>query len=139
MMKLKRKIKKINSLPYKKQNNIPLSKILYFLMYFTVGTIIVIVFYIQLIPLVNSVNISKIIGKRIYYTDCNTKDYIIIGKDKSYSLSITDNECDTKYYEGTLKIKSNTIIFNKKIVGKIDNNYNIYINDNLFKEEKDEN
>ena len=60
-------------------------------------------------------NINKITGKKINITECNTKDYIIINKDKTYSMNLTNNNCISNYYEGTIIIKNNEIIFTKEI------------------------
>ena len=136
MVKLKRRIKKIDSLPPKKKN-FSIDKLIFILI-----TIIILMFsgyitYVKLLPYINSVNINRIKGKKVYYSDCNTKDYVIINKDKSYSLSITDDECNTKYYEGNVIIKYREITFNKILKGLINDDYNIIINDKTFEAENE--
>jgi len=131
MRKLKKKIKIIESLPPSIKNKKNWSNILLII---PIILIITLSIYL-LLPYINAVNIDKILGKKIATTNCNTKDYIIINKDKTYSMELTDNKCNTNYYEGKLKIKNNQIIFNKNIKGIIDNNYNIKINNLKFERE----
>ena len=138
MVKLKRKIRTIDSLPFEEKKKISLTSIIISLITIITLSILGYTIYNYLIPYLNATDINKIIGKKIYITDCNTKDYIIIGKDKSYSLSLTNNNCETKHYEGTLKIKYNEIIFIENIKGVIDNNYNIIINNNIFESDNNE-
>ncbi len=132
MVTLKNKIIKVDSLPpIEKKKTSPITIL------FTILTILIIIFvayfsYIKLLPYIKATNINNIVGKKVFITECNTKDYIIINKDKTYSLGLTNNNCKTKHYEGTLTIKNNEIIFNKTIKGIIDSNYNIIINNNLF-------
>ena len=135
---LKQKIRNIDSLPYveKKKTN-PL-KILIILITILLITLVIYLTYNELIPYINAVNINKIVGKKTNITECNTKDYIIINKDKSYTMSLTDNNCTTNYYEGNLSIKNNIVTFSKTIKGTIDNNYNIIINNNIFEDDKNE-
>mgnify|MGYP004598315781 FL=1 len=138
MRTLKTKIKIVDSLPYveKKKTN-PL-KILLILVTILLITLVIYLTYNELIPYINAVNINKIVGKKTNITECNTKDYIIINEDKSYTMSLTDNNCTTNYYEGNLSIKNNIITFTKTIKGTIDNNYNIIINNNIFEDDKNE-
>ena len=138
MTTLKSKIITVDSLPYveKKKTN-PL-KIFIILVIILIITLVIYLIYNRLLPYINAVNINKITGKKTNITECNTKDYIIINKDKSYTMSLTDNNCNTNYYEGNITIKSNNIIFNDSITGKIDNNYNIIINNNIFEDGKNE-
>ena len=138
MTTLKSKIKVVDSLPYveKKKTN-PL-KILIILVTMLLITLVIYLTYNELIPYINAVNINKIVGKKTNITECNTKDYIIINEDKSYTMSLTDNNCTTNYYEGNLSIKNNIITFTKTIKGTIDNNYNIIINNNIFEDDKNE-
>lgn len=138
MTTLKSKIITVDSLPYveKKKTN-PL-KILIILVIILLITLVIFLIYNRSLPYINAVNIDKITGKKTNITECNTKDYIIINKDKSYTMSLTDNNCNTNYYEGNITIKSNNIIFNDSITGKIDNNYNIIINNNIFEDDKNE-
>lgn len=138
MTTLKSKIITVDSLPYveKKKNN-PL-KILIILVIILIITLVIYLIYNRLLPYINAVNINKITGKKTNITECNTKDYIIINKDKSYTMSLTDNNCNTNYYEGNITIKSNNVIFNNSITGKIDNNYNIIIDNNIFEDDKNE-
>lgn len=138
MTTLKSKIKIVDSLPYveKKKTN-PL-KILIILVIILIITLVIYLTYNRLLSYINAVNINKIVGKKTNITECNTKDYIIINDDKSYTMSLTDNNCITNYYEGNLSIKSNTITFTKTIKGTIDNNYNIIINNNIFEDDKNE-
>ena len=138
MTTLKSKIKIVDSLPYveKKKTN-PL-KILIILVTILLITLVIYLTYNRLLSYINAVNINKIVGKKTNITECNTKDYIIINEDKSYTMSLTDNNCTTNYYEGNLSIKNNIITFNKTIKGTIDNNYNIIINNNIFEDDKNE-
>lgn len=138
MTTLKSKIITVDSLPYveKKKTN-PL-KILIAIIVILLITLVIYLTYNALLPYINAVNINKIVGKKTNITECNTKDYIIINDDKSYTMSLTDNNCITNYYEGNLSIKSNTITFTKTIKGTIDNNYNIIINNNIFEDDKNE-
>ena len=138
MRTLKTKIKIVDSLPYveKKKTN-PL-KILIILVTILLITLVIYLTYNELIPYINAVNINKIVGKKTNITECNTKDYIIINEDKSYTMSLTDNNCTTNYYEGNLSIKNNIITFTKTIKGTIDNNYNIIINNHIFEDDKNE-
>ena len=135
---LKQKIRNIDSLPYveKKKTN-PL-KILIILITILLITLVIYLTYNELLPYINAININKIVGKKTNITECNTKDYIIINKDKSYTMSLTDNNCTTNYYEGNLSIKNNIVTFSKTIKGTIDNNYNIIINNNIFEDDKNE-
>lgn len=136
MVQLKNKIKIINSMPSdkekKKSSIIPLIILIIIL----IGTSIT--FYQFGLPYIKAIKIDKVMGKKVCITECNTKDYIIINKDKSYSMNLTDKNCETNYFEGNLTIKNNEIFFNKNIVGIIDDNYNIIINNNLFKSDKNE-
>lgn len=138
MTTLKSKIKTVDSLPYieKKKTN-PL-KILIILVIILLITLVIYLTYNELSPYFNAVNINKIVGKKTNITKCNTKDYVIINKDKSYTMNITNDNCEKEYYEGNITIKSNNIIFNNNITGKIDNNYNIIINNKIFESEKNE-
>lgn len=138
MVKLKNKIITINSLPTQEKKKISLSTII--IIFITILLLLISLYFIykKLLPYVNAVDINKIAGKKTYITECNTKDYIIIGKDKSYSISITNNNCETKHYEGDITIKNNEIIFNDNYKGIIDNNYNIIINNNIFESDKNE-
>lgn len=138
MTTLKPKIKTINPLPSveKKKTN-PL-KILIILVIILIITLVIYLTYNELLPYINAVNINKIVGKKTNITKCNTKDYIIINKDKSYTMSLTNNNCITNYYEGNLSIKNNTITFTKTIKGTIENNYNIIIDNNIFEDDKNE-
>lgn len=154
MTKLKRKIRTIASLPpspedKEKKTNTIITFILIILL--AIGGYFI---YQKLSPYIFAVEVNKITGKKVNITKCNTKDYIIISKDKSYSMSLTNDSCKQEHFEGNLYTKNNTIIFEyeieketnkkdndiitKKITGLIDQNYNIIINDNLFEEEKNE-
>lgn len=149
---LKSKIKIIASLPPSpndkdKKSNTIIAIILIILL--AVGGYFI---YQKLSPYIFAVNVNKITGKKINITKCNTKDYIIISKDKSYTMSLTNESCIQENYEGNLYTKDKSIIFKyeieketnkkendiitKKIIGLIDENYNIIINNNLFEEEK---
>lgn len=138
MVTLKNKIKVINSLPPDNKKKTSLSTIITTLILIIIIASLIFITYKNLLPYINAVNINKISGKKINITECNTKDYIIITKDKSYSLSLTNNNCETGYYEGTLKIKNNQIILENNIKGTIDNNYNIIINNKLFESDNNE-
>jgi len=138
MGKLKRKIKIIDSLPQSKKEKFSIISFLYVMLFIILILIILYSSYIKLIPYINAIDINKISGKKINITECNTKDYIIINKDKSYSLLLTDKECNQKHYEGNVIIKKNIVVFNKNIEGLIDNNYNIVINNNVFESDKNE-
>ncbi len=138
MTTLKQKIKTVDSLPYveKKKTN-PL-KILIIIVIIILITLVIHLTYNKLLPYINATNINKITGKKINITECNTKDYIIINKDKSYTMNITNDNCEKEYYEGNITIKNNNVIFSNDITGKIDNNYNIIINNKVFESEKNE-
>ena len=138
MVTLKNKIKVIDSLPPENNKKTTTGKIIATFITIIILGILIFIGYKLLMPYFNAVDINKIIGKRINITKCNTKDYIIISQDKSYSLSLTNENCETKYYERNLKIKNNEIIFENNIKGIIDNNYNIIINNNLFESDKNE-
>ena len=138
MTTLKQKIKTVDSLPYveKKKNN-PI-KIFIIIVIILLVTLVIYIIYTKLLPYINATNINKITGKKINITECNTKDYIIINKDKSYTMNITNDNCEKEYYEGNITIKNNNVIFSNDIIGKIDNNYNIIINNKIFESEKNE-
>lgn len=138
MTTLKSKIIRIDSLPYVEKKKTNSLKTLIILVIILIITLVIYLIYNRLLPYINAVNINKITGKKTNITECNTKDYIIINKDKSYTMSLTDNNCNTNYYEGNITIKSNNIIFNDSISGKIDNNYNIIIDNNIFEDDKNE-
>ena len=136
MVVLKTKIKIIDSLPPEKKD-FSIDKLITILI-----IIIILIFsgffiYIKIMPYINSVDINKIKGKKVFYSECNTKDYIIINKDKSYSLSITDEDCNTTYHEGNISIKNNEIKFNDSLKGIVDNDYNISINEKMFEAENE--
>ena len=135
MKKLKPKIKIIPSLPPIPNETKKTHKIIITILIILIIIILLYITYLIITPYINSVNINKIAGKKIHITNCNTKDYIIIGKDKSYSMKLTNDNCISKNYEGNLIIKNNEIIFNDNIKGIIDNNYNIIINNNKFERE----
>ena len=137
MVKLKNKIKIINSLPPEKKEKTSITSILVTIIIIVLLSIIGYFSYIKLLPFINAVNINKIKGKKINISKCNTKDYIIINKDKSYTMSLTNNNCEIKYYEGNITIINNEITFNKTLKGTIDSNYNIIINDSIFKSENE--
>lgn len=138
MIKLKKKIKVVNSLPLEKKKKTSIISVLFTILFISIFGLIIYFTYTKLTPYINAVDIKKVSGKKINITDCNTKDYIIINNDKSYSLLLTNENCIQKHYEGNVTIKNNTIIFNEKINGLIDNDYNIIINNNLFGSDKDE-
>lgn len=138
MIKLKSKIRVVDSLPQEKKNKISLISILIIIIITLVIVTISYLIYSELIPFIFATDINKITGKKINITECNTRDYIIINSDKSYIMSLTNENCEVKLYEGNLKIKNNNIIFNDNITGLIDNKYNIIINNNLFESDKDE-
>lgn len=138
MVKLKNKIITVYSLPPDEKKKISVSSILITLI--IVLMLIITTFSIikETIPYIHATKIENIAGKKTFITACNTKDYIIIGIDKSYSLSLTDGNCQTHYYEGTINIKDNKITFNENISGIIDNNFNIIIKNNLFESDENE-
>ena len=138
MATLKNKIKVIDSLPHENNKKTSTNKIVVAFITIIILGILIFIGYKLWMPYFNAVDINKIIGKRINITKCYTKDYIIISKDKSYSLSLTNENCETTHYEGNLKIKNNEIIFENSIKGIIDNNYNIIINNNIFESDKNE-
>lgn len=138
MVTLKNKIKVIDSLPPEEKKKSSLSTIITILITIIIVILLFFIAYKNLLPYINAININKIVGKKINITECNTKDYIIIGNDKSYSLSLTNESCETKHYEGNLTIKNNEIIFENNIKGTIDSNYNIIINNNLFESDNNE-
>ena len=138
MTTLKKKIKPIDSLPPLKKERKSITTILSY----TIITLVILTscyfIYKELIPYIFATDINKITGKKINITECNTKDYIIINKDKSYTMKLTDTNCKQTNYEGDIKIKSNKIIFNKNITGLTDNNNNIIVNNNLFESDNNE-
>lgn len=132
MIQLKKKIKTIPSLPPKikeKTNFIGLLMLIPLLTLIILG-----IYFVK--PYINAVDIKYITGKKTAITECNTKNYIIINKDKSYSMELTNHDCKTQYYEGSLIIKNNEIIFEKNLSGFIDKEYNIRINNITFEREK---
>ena len=137
MVTLKNKIKIIESLPPEEKKT-SITKLINILLIIIIVMLLFLAIYKYLKPYINAVNIDKIVGKKINITKCNTKDYIIIGNDKTYSLSLTNEDCKTQYYEGILNIKNNEITFKNNIKGLIDNNYNIIINNNLFESDNNE-
>ena len=138
MTKLKRKIKTVDSLLPNKKKKISIISILLIIILILIISIISYLIYKEITPYINATNIDKIVGKKTNITKCNTKDYIIINNDKSFTISITDENCNQKHYEGDVIIKNNEVIFNKKVKGIIDNDYNIIINNNLFESDKNE-
>ena len=138
MVKLKNKIKTIESLPEEPPKKTSIISILISLIIFTLLSIGIFFIIKNVLPFINATDINKITGKKTNITDCNTKDYIIIGEDKSYSLSLTNDNCITKYYEGTIIIKNNEIIFNNNLKGFIDNKNNIIIKNKIFESDKNE-
>lgn len=138
MTTLKQKIKTVDSLPYVENKKTNPLKILIIIVIILLVTLVIYIIYTKLLPYINATNINKITGKKINITECNTKDYIIINKDKSYTMNITNDNCEKEYYEGNITIKNNNVIFSNDIIGKIDNNYNIIINNKIFESEKNE-
>ena len=149
MTKLKNKIRNIPPLPNKiKKKTSPIKIIL--TIPFIISMFIGLYFTLkQIYPYINAVKINKIIGKKISTTECNTLEYIIINIDKTYSMKITDENCNINELNGNIIIKNNIIYFqyeetiNNKIIKKekqgiIDKNYNILINNNTFMSEKNE-
>ena len=136
MVKLKRKIVMIDSsIEEKKIKVLPiLGTILITIILLIIGYII----YKNIKPYMTAVKIDNVAGKKTFVTKCNNKDYIIIGKDKSYTMSLTNDNCEKNYYEGTVIIKENKILFNEQITGIIDNDYNILINNTIFKKDNNE-
>ena len=112
MTTLKPKIKRINSLPPEIKQKKSFIDIFIPLIFIFVLLSIGYFLYKELHPYFNAIDIKKISGKKTYISECNTKNY-----------------------EGNLKIKNNEIIFDNNMKGYIDNNYNIKINDKLFKSE----
>ena len=138
MTTLKKRIKIIDSLPPEKKEKKSIISIIITIITILIFIVILYISYIKITPYIFATNINNIIGKKTNLTDCNTKDYIIINKDKSYTMSLTNELCEQKHYEGNLIIKNNEIIFNKEIKGLIDNNNNIIINNNIFESDKNE-
>ena len=138
MVKLKNKIKPINSLREEKKEKMNISTIIISISSLLIFLTLIILFIYKSLPYLRATNINKIEGKKINITECNNKDYIIINKDKSYTMSLTNDDCISNHYEGTLIIKDNTIIFNNNIKGLIDNNYNIIINNKIFESDNNE-
>ena len=129
---LKKKIKIINSLPPEKKERKSIISILTVIIILLIILILIYFIYKKLTPYIFATDINNINGKKIYITECKTKDYIIINKDKSYTMLLTDNSCNQKHYEGSIIIKNNEILFNNNIKGLIDNKNNIIINNNIF-------
>ena len=138
MTTLKRKIKTIDSLPPEKKEKKSIISILITIIIVLILSTLIYYIYIKITPYIFATNINKIVGKKINITECNTKDYIIINKDKSYTMSLTNDNCEQNYYEGDITIKNNEVIFKDNIKGLIDNNYNIIINNNIFESDKNE-
>ena len=138
MTTLKKKIKMISSLPPEKKEKKSITTILLYVIIILIILTSCYFIYKELIPYIFKTDINKITGKKINITECNTKDYIIINKDKSYTMKLTDKNCNQTNYEGDIKIKSNKIIFNNTINGLIDNNNNIIINNNIFESDNNE-
>lgn len=132
MVKLKNKIRVIDSLPPEKKNKFSILKLLGILIFLVCIFLSGLFAYKSITPYLNAIDIKYIVGKKVYLSECNTKDYVIIGKDKSYSMTITDEKCNIKNLDGDIVIKDNKVFFDKYLVGMIDNNYNIIINGNLF-------
>lgn len=137
MAKLKNKIKIINSLPPEKKEKVSITSIIIILIIVIILLLTGYFVYQNILPYINATNINKIKGKKINITECNTKDYIIINEDRSYTMSLTNNNCEIKYYEGNITIINNEITFDKTLKGIIDSNYNIVINDSIFKNENE--
>lgn len=138
MVKLKNKIVEIDSLPNYKKKKISFTKILFYIILLLIFLTILYFSYIKLLPYINATDINKITGKKINITECNTKDYIIINKDKTYSMNLTNSNCISNYYEGTIIIKNNEIIFTKEIKGLINSDNNIIIDNKIFKSDNNE-
>lgn len=138
MVKLKNKIVEIDSLPNYKKKKISFTKILFYIIVLLIFLTILYFSYIKLLPYINAIDINKITGKKINITECNTKDYIIINNDKTYSMNLTNNNCISNYYEGTIIIKNNEIIFTKEIKGLINSDNNIIIDNKIFKSDNNE-
>lgn len=152
MTTLKNKIKIISPLPNKIIKKESPKKIIAIISIVIIAFISISILICNiLLPYFNAVKIDKINGKKISITECNTKDFLIINLNYSYSMQLTNNECEKNFYEGDLIIKNNKIIFNyketinnktikKTITGIIDinNNYNIIINNTEFESEKNE-
>lgn len=154
MTKLKKRIRTVASLPpspldKEKKSNRIIGFILIILL--SIGGYFI---YQKLSPYIFAIKINKITGKKVNITNCNTKDYIIISKDKSYSMALTNDSCKQEHFEGNLYTKDKNVIFKydveiktnkkdndivtKEIIGQIDENYNIIINNNKFEEEKND-
>ena len=138
MSKLKKKIKVIDSLPQEKKEKKTIIPFIGVLLFITIILFIGYLIYTKYIPYIFATDIKKITGKKIYITNCNTKDYIIINKDKSYTMSLTNEDCIKNHYEGDIIIKYNEIYFTEQIKGYIDNNNNIIINKKIFESDKNE-
>lgn len=138
MTTLKRKIKIIESLPQEKKEKKSIISTLITIIIILLIISLIYIGYIKITPYIFATDINKIVGKKVNFTECNTKDYIIINKDKSYTMNLTNKECEQKYYEGDIIIKNNKIIFKKNIIGLIDNNNSIIVNNNIFKGEYNE-
>ena len=150
MVHLKKKIRIVSSLPPEEKKKMDISGIIIALVFLIVLGLVGYFIYNKLLPYINATDINKIKGKKVFITTCNTKDYVIINKDKSFTMSLTNDNCTTKYYEGNITIKYNQITFtsklkneeNKKEVievinGAIDAEYNIIINNNIFEAENE--
>ncbi len=133
MPKIKNKIKVVDSLPVESNKKNYLKTILIALSFIIILSLIVFIVYRKFSPYINAIDVKEISGKKIFITECNTKDYIIISEDKSYTLQLTDENCNILNFEGNIVIKNNIIFFDKNLTGTIDKDYNIIINDNIFK------
>jgi len=132
MVKLKNKIIEVNTTTEQSKKT-PIINILIYLVLLLILISIVFLVYNMAKPYINAVKIDKIKGRRIVITECNTRDYLIIEKDKAFSMSLTNEKCEKEYFDGEIIIKNNTIIFNETLTGTIDKDYNIIINNTIFK------
>ncbi len=135
MTKIKKRIRVIPSLPPEEKEKVNIVNVLIVFIIIIGLALAGFIAYKKLLPYLNAVDVKKIAGKKVFLNECNIKDYVIISTDKSYTLSLTDNECNTKNYSGDVLIKDNKIYFNDSLYGLIDNNFNIIINNNIFKAE----
>ena len=83
MIKLKKKIKIIDSLPPEKKKQKSIISILTILIITLLFFASIYFIYNKIKPYILATNINNITGKKISINECNTKDYIIINKDKS--------------------------------------------------------
>ena len=103
MVKLKTKIVEVDS-SFEEKKKTSIINLLISIIILLIILSVCYIIYTWAKPYINAVDIEKIAGRRIVITECNTKDYLIIGKDKAYSMSITNENCEKENYDGNIKL-----------------------------------